>query len=562
MDVGVIFPPASYSHTAPIHVGIILSILKNECETDSVKYLDYNETKFYLYERLLGEIDKKYREEILGKWSKDLFVSEAILLYERGILEKIMETPPKSQFTSLIANSADLLEFPKKGLVRIFEAMLHQIDISSLNLLILVPPSPDLYDTLILSYLAKKFERDLPIAIFDYYNFDPSTPYLTAFITDKNWSGENIKAYLEYDPLYSFLKKELFSIVDYIVQGEGYDVIRTMFNSSHSSYKVRGLKFCREKNSPERIELDKSEITSKEDVINIIYSNPVDLDDLPFPDFEQMQRAYDIAQLEISRGCPYRCIFCERSPFVPNIRFHTSKYMLELISYLCEKYDFKEYSFFDTSLNMVEEKTIKILEHISRAGVFVKYSAQLRPKIVKERLIQLMKATGCYEIGIGLESGDERVLKDMQKDSNLRIHKNIIRKIAKYDIHLAPYIVFAFPTDNVHSVKNTMEMIKYISQRYSNFDIGMGFYWWGYIQRLSPESFQRYGIRIHNPFTIKKQSQKISYLLSIPGLCLAFEYTKGMNRSQMWNALRQYYKLSEELNFPLYAAEPRPVGKE
>ena len=558
MNVGVIFPPSSYSYTAPIHIGSLLSLLKEGSRVSSVKYVDYNETKYYLYEKLIGKVDDRYRAEILGEWSKNLFKSEAILLYERGVLERIMDVPLKNQFTHAIAKNADFFRYLESALVKIFKDMLYKISIFSLDLLVLVPPSPDLYNTLIICYLAKTFDPDIPVMILDYYNFDPSTPYLAAFITHKNWLGEDVKNLLEYDPLYEFLKEKIFSIIDYIVQGEGYDVVSMVSGGSRFSQRINGLAFYKNGISPEKFELNREELCAKKDWINIIQSNPVDFDSVPFPDYRQMQHIYDIAQVEMSRGCFYKCVFCERSPFIPSLRFHSKEYMLKLISSLVTSYKFREYSFFDTSLNLDEERTAQILQYLLDNGVFIKYSAQLRPKIVKEKTLQLMKATGCYEIGIGLESGDERVLMDMEKGSNLYIHKQVIRKILKNGMHLAPYIIFGFPTDTVQSVKNTMKLIRYIAKISKNYDIGMGFYWWGYIQRLSPRSFQKYGIKIHNPFLIKRQLDKISYLLALPGLLLGFEYQKGMRRSEMWDMLREYYKLSDELHFPLYAAEPRP----
>ena len=539
----------------PVHVSHFLAILRKECEVDEVRYGDYNQVGFYLYRNLLSSISKNFDDDILGKGLSTLFDHEKSMIYQRLCFEELMGIPKKNRLS--MCNNSFLIQDATRVLRKTLQMLIESIDPTSLDVVLLMTPNPDITYSLELAFLIKEKNSSLPIVMLDYYNFDPSAQYFVSFLTGENWQGNNIEEYLFLDPATPYIKDKLFELVDYIVYGEGYDFIRKIFKSSKASIEgIHCKTFSRDGGA---INTTCASIESEKDKIKVVYSTPVDLDTLPFPDYSEMQRIYETAQLEMSRGCTYRCIFCERSPYVPNLRFHSPEYIRDLIQEM-RKYSFKDFSFFDPAFNTFTPKISNILNFLKSEGVYLKYSAQLRPKKTSDEFIQLMKDTGCYEIGTGFESGDERILNDMQKDASPSIHLDLAKQIFDHGMHLAPYIVFGFPTDTMESAIRTQDFVKKLHSISKDFDIGLGWYWWGYIQRLTPELFPKYGIKVYNLSKLYEDIDNTSYSVIIPGLAMSFTYTKGMTRKQLTRVLEKWYQLKDELGFPLYAAEPRPRG--
>jgi len=220
-----------------------------------------------------------------------------------------------------------------------------------------------------------------------------------------------------------------------------------------------------------------------------------ELDSLPLPDFalfdlpNLFSAREGVATMTASRGCPYHCSYCSNHKvrkIYPNgekyIRFksvdRTLQEALRQLS-LCDR--LKRIDFSDD---------IFILQKDWLAEFAARYPAEVgRPficnalvNLVDERSAALLRQAGCTMVTIGLESGSERLRREVLKRpamTNQRILQ-AAEVLRRNRIKLATYNMIGLPTETVDEVFDTIRLNarlrpvkinEFIFQPYPNTDI-------------------------------------------------------------------------------------------
>lgn len=186
------------------------------------------------------------------------------------------------------------------------------------------------------------------------------------------------------------------------------------------------------------------------------------LDALPFPDRSSVAiEKYKIPGTVLaSRGCVGKCLFCAAEAMSGGkYRVRSAQNVCEEIAYLNERFGMNEISFLDNTFTVYKERTEKICEELSKRHI--KWDCESRVDYVDMDLLKTMKLSGCTGIQYGIESGDDRVLKDIRK----AITVEQIRKLVRETIECGISTVFCgfiigHPTDTFESINNTVELAK------------------------------------------------------------------------------------------------------
>ena len=118
-----------------------------------------------------------------------------------------------------------------------------------------------------------------------------------------------------------------------------------------------------------------------------------------------------------SRGCPYPCIYCSptlRNSHTDRCRVRSTDSVLEELQHLsalgCTLMHFK-----DDVFTLNRARVVELCEAILGLGLKINWTVQTRPDLVDAGLLRLMKRAGCVTVGLGVESGSQRVLDRLRK---------------------------------------------------------------------------------------------------------------------------------------------------
>ncbi|GAI31586.1 unnamed protein product, partial [marine sediment metagenome] len=140
---------------------------------------------------------------------------------------------------------------------------------------------------------------------------------------------------------------------------------------------------------------------------------PPNLYMLPFPDRKAINiHTYkyfidneQATTMITSRGCPYNCAFC--SSIYNRVRLHSAEYVINEIKEI-QRLGFSGIMFFDDIFILNKTRLFKICEYLKSQSIV--WRCFIRANIVSEEIIKVMAHSGCKEVGIGVETGSQKIL--------------------------------------------------------------------------------------------------------------------------------------------------------
>lgn len=200
----------------------------------------------------------------------------------------------------------------------------------------------------------------------------------------------------------------------------------------------------------------------------IIYAEPImDIDSIPLPDYNAVDiRGYErtllgerLLSVLTSRGCPYKCAFCNSIIWngARRVRFRQPGCVAEEIEYLMERYDITHFRFIDDLFAMSESR-IEALAKVLRPLDII-YRCTARCNIFNAAIAHRLVDSGCVQVEFGVESGSDRVLKMMNKRQTSQDVRRSLQ-IAKYaGLKVRVYLIVGFPGETWETLNETCDLM-------------------------------------------------------------------------------------------------------
>ena len=221
----------------------------------------------------------------------------------------------------------------------------------------------------------------------------------------------------------------------------------------------------------------------------IIYGNKLDLDSLPFIDwncipYKKHNSKYNIARkkrmkympLFGSKGCVFNCYFC--SNWVISGRkmsYKSVDYLIKEIKYLLSTYNTKYLFFTDEVFTLDKARAAEICNKIIENNLKFSWICQTRAHLVDPELLALMKKAGCDTISFGVESGNEEILKKIDKGETKQQIIDGVRLVKQAGIKVYGGFIIGHYWDNIKTVLQTIKFADKLDLDCPNFHIATPF---------------------------------------------------------------------------------------
>ena len=171
--------------------------------------------------------------------------------------------------------------------------------------------------------------------------------------------------------------------------------------------------------------------------------------------------------LMTSRGCPYRCIFCEQGGL--KFRPRTPENVVDEIEIANKEHGVIEFDFFDSAFTIQKERVINICKEIVRRKLQVVWAARTRVDCISVEMLQWMARAGCVRIYYGLESGNREVLRTLLKAADLEEANKTVRETREAGIDVFGYFMVGNPGDNPSTIRQTIRYALDLDLTYAQF---------------------------------------------------------------------------------------------
>lgn len=258
------------------------------------------------------------------------------------------------------------------------------------------------------------------------------------------------------------------SCFDIVALGEGDKVIPELLSSS-SLNDIPGIIY-RDNHS------DKTIFTAKREFIQ-------DLDALPYPAWQLFDikkyknsrlssRRNPVGLIETSRGCAFQCNFCSKLTFGTRYRVKTPERVVDEMEYML-KSGFGEIHIADDSFTQDIDRAKGVCIEIMKRNLKFPWSLinGIRVNMLDREFLTLAKKAGCWQVGFGIESGDQTVLDKVGKKTTISQIERGVKLAKEAGLDTFGFFVFALSGETRESMERTIEFARRLPLDTAKFDI-------------------------------------------------------------------------------------------
>jgi anaerobic magnesium-protoporphyrin IX monomethyl ester cyclase len=215
-----------------------------------------------------------------------------------------------------------------------------------------------------------------------------------------------------------------------------------------------------------------------------------DLDSLPLPayhlaDFDRYTttlqrisvdspRALPYARMITSRGCPVGCTFCEvesisGGPF----RTRSVEHVMSELRYMKQRYGIKAVVWDDDNLFLKRSRTKALFRAMIDEKLDLKWNGLAVPVFtMTDEIIEIFAESGCQYLDFAIESGVDRILKDIvHKPVNLETVAPLVAKAQSLGIDVNCHFIIGFPGETWDEIRQTISYAESLQADYTKFFI-------------------------------------------------------------------------------------------
>jgi anaerobic magnesium-protoporphyrin IX monomethyl ester cyclase len=191
-----------------------------------------------------------------------------------------------------------------------------------------------------------------------------------------------------------------------------------------------------------------------------------ELDNIPFPArdllpnqdyilYAKGKYGYSITTVLSTRGCPYQCEFCSNVVFGGSYRERSAHNVVDEIE-VALGMGYERISFADDVFTLNRDRVLKICEEINRRKLSFAWECLGRVDRSDDRVFQAMRNAGCTRIYFGVESGNDSILKLMNKKITKQQAQNAVEAAHRAGLQVGAFFILCYPGETNDTVLETL----------------------------------------------------------------------------------------------------------
>ena len=257
-----------------------------------------------------------------------------------------------------------------------------------------------------------------------------------------------------------------FDEVDIVVLGEGERIFTELVNRISNGEDITDMPGIALKHNGEVI------INDQKGYID-------NLDDLPFPArhlspykkyFSILGNHQTYTTMVSSRGCPFRCLFCDRAYHGKIYRKRSAENVVQEMEE-CEKMGIHEIDFQDDLFTFKRDRVFEICDLLISRKSKLKWNVRSRVDTVDKELLERMSEAGCQRIYFGIEAGTPEIQKVLRKNIDLDQARKVFKWARDCNITTLAYVILGSPQETKEHIYKTIEYTKSIEADFAHIGI-------------------------------------------------------------------------------------------
>lgn len=169
---------------------------------------------------------------------------------------------------------------------------------------------------------------------------------------------------------------------------------------------------------------------------------------------------YSSTNMVSSRGCPYSCNWCAKPISGNKFHLRPARAVAEEMELLKTRFGIQHIWFGDDIFALDQHWVRQFAEEVTKRDAAVPFKIQSRANLMTEQTVHHLKAAGCAEVWMGVESGSQAVLNAMDKGLSLSSVTAARRRLKEAGIRACFFLQFGYPGEAWTELQETIAFVR------------------------------------------------------------------------------------------------------
>lgn len=245
---------------------------------------------------------------------------------------------------------------------------------------------------------------------------------------------------------------------DFVIRGEGEDTLKTLLTALENQEDlatIQGIIFRQG---------DSIKVNPPRQVMR-------DLDELPLPawdlvDMESYRQiwmkhhGYFSLNIATTRGCPFKCNWCAKPIYGNRYNSRSPENVVAEIAMLMKRYQPDHFWMCDDIFGLKPGWVQQFSQLLSQKHLKIRYKIQSRVDLLlKEDTIMALAQSGADTVWVGAESGSQKILDAMDKETTIGQIRECTNLLKKHHIRVAFFLQFGYLGETREDIDKTIAMV-------------------------------------------------------------------------------------------------------
>ena len=170
-----------------------------------------------------------------------------------------------------------------------------------------------------------------------------------------------------------------------------------------------------------------------------------------------------------SRGCPFRCTFCDKSVGGSRWRARSATDVVDEMVEVNRRYNTGFINFYDDNFTIRRDRVMQISEEILRRNLNIEWKCEGRVDSVDIEMLRLMRRAGCRVVSYGVESANPETLSLLRKDITVEQAEAAFSVTREAGLRSLAYMILGAPGEDEKAVQQSIDFCRNIGANYVQF---------------------------------------------------------------------------------------------
>jgi len=140
----------------------------------------------------------------------------------------------------------------------------------------------------------------------------------------------------------------------------------------------------------------------------------------------------------------------------------SAKNIADEMEMLIQKYNVKEFFISDDNFTLKKSHVMDLCNEIIKRKINVPWACPngIRIDKVDDEMLESMSKAGCHLVGFGIESGNQEILNNADKQLNLEQVEKIVKMAKRHKLMTYGFFIIGLPGENLQTINQTIDFAK------------------------------------------------------------------------------------------------------